>query len=130
MSKKILATTVALLAMTMSGCAIANDADRILGAVAGGVLGSTVGGGDGKTAAIVAGTVLGYKYGDRIFGNERGHYHSPPRTLHDYCSRRVPEKYWHNKGTRRSWVNGCVQRMEEEQERREARAYEDGYDRR
>lgn len=129
MNKKILAVGAAVLALTISGCATANDTERVLGAVVGGVLGSTIGGGDGKTVAIVAGTVLGYKYGDKIFGGERGHYHSPPRTLRDYCSRRVPEKYWDNRGTRRNWINGCVHRMEEEQERRESRAYKDGYNR-
>ena len=126
MNKNLLACVVCA-SLMLSGCAMANETERVLGAVAGGVLGSTVGAGDGRTAAIVVGSVLGYRYGDKIFGQEQGRYNAPPRTVREYCERRVPERYWNNRGTRRSWIRGCEQRLEEEQERIENRAYEDGY---
>ncbi len=48
-----------------------NTAGTVLGAVVGGVLGSTVGKGDGRTAATVAGAVAGGAVGNRASGSGR-----------------------------------------------------------
>ena len=83
--KTLVAVTFALLSTT----AFAQDyyaeekeqQNKLLGAIAGGYLGSTIGGGDGKTAAIVLGAVLGYRHGDRILGDHNGYSykHEPIR---------------------------------------------------
>lgn len=95
-----------------------SDTDKVVGAVVGGLVGSTIGGGDGKVLATAAGVAVGYTVagGDMLKSNRR-----------KWCERHVPEKYWHNKGTRRAWVKGCMNREKERQERREDRAYSDGY---
>lgn len=95
-----------------------DDTDKVVGAVVGGLVGSTIGGGDGKVLATAAGAAVGYSVagGDLFKSNRR-----------KWCERHVPEKYWHNRGTRRAWIKGCMNREEERQERREDRAYNDGY---
>lgn len=96
----------------------ATETDKVVGAVVGGLVGSTIGSGDGKVLATAAGAAVGYT----VAGG--GFLKSESRK---WCERHVPEKYWHNKGTRRQWIKGCMNREKERQERREDRAYNDGY---
>jgi hypothetical protein len=99
------------------------ETQKLLGAIAGGYLGSTIGDGDGRRAATVLGATLGYKYGDIIL-------RSPPtrsqRNAWDVCKKMVPAKYRGNSGATRSWVEGCVARIEVEQYKLESEAYQDG----
>lgn len=98
--------------------ALADDTDKAVGAVVGGLVGSTVGHGDGRVLATAAGAVIGYSIADGKFNRN---------SAKQRCERQVPERYLDNRRARKSWVKGCVQRMEERQERLEERAYRDGY---
>lgn len=121
---------IAISLFTLSAPVSAYDYDdrqaetrKLLGAIAGGYLGSAVGDGDGRRAATVFGATLGYRYGDVIL-------QSPPtrsnRKAVEVCKRMVPVKYRGNSGATRSWVDGCVNRVELEQSKLEAEAYQDG----
>ena len=68
--KKLLLIT--LLALVPAAYADEQD-EKILGAVAGGYLGSTIGGGDGKTVATVLGAIIGYNVGPQVLGNSQGY---------------------------------------------------------
>jgi surface antigen len=65
--KKIVTVLLALLcSVTLVGCQNNQDTGTLAGAVAGGLLGSTVGGGSGKVLAIAAGTIAGAVIGGSI----------------------------------------------------------------
>lgn len=131
--KKLL--LIALLALVPTAYADQQD-EKILGAVAGGYLGSTIGGGDGKTVATVLGAIIGYNVGPQVLGNSQGYtygYHDrqwrQPRyrqaDIYKLCDRRNPYPrdsrfYW-------SYNRGCVQRLSEEMRELEQYAYEQGY---
>ena len=158
--KNLLVAAIFSTAVAFSPVSQANDGDKLLGAIAGGVLGSTVGKGDGRKAAIVAGAVLGYRYGDQLlntssnrqYRNEsyahphvpRGHRHGQyfpqenyPRPNHEYarsdrnkrqyCQNNIPHRYSHNDRLRTVWVNGCLERLQQEEDRMAQEAYQDGY---
>lgn len=136
--KTLVAITLALLSTT----GFAQDyyaeekeqQNKLLGAIAGGYLGSTIGGGDGKTAAIVLGAVLGYRHGDKILEGDRHKYNRYHRREHityrqadvyKICEYRNPYPrdsrfYW-------QYNRGCVQRLSEEMRQLERQAYEQGY---
>lgn len=131
--KTILAIMLALVSIN----AYADQEDeKLLGAIAGGYLGSTVGGGDGKTVATVLGAIIGYNVGPQVLGNSQGYtygYHDrqwrQPRyrqaDIYKLCDRRNPYPrdsrfYW-------SYNRGCVQRLSEEMRELEQHAYEQGY---
>lgn len=131
--KKLLLLTLLILAPA----AYANEEDeKILGAIAGGYLGSTIGGGDGKTIATVLGAIVGYNVGPQVLGNSQSYtygYHDrswkQPRyrqaDVYKLCDRRNPYPkdsrfYW-------SYNRGCVQRLSEEIREMEQDAYEQGY---
>lgn len=136
---KYLIVFVALL--TFASVATASEEEKVLGAVAGGILGSTVGKGDGKKAATVAGAVLGYKYGEEILGNDKPRreyshenddrhyrkYRSRNYNKYEYCESMVPARYERNRRVRESWIQGCINRLVEEEEVLARRAYRDGY---
>ena len=71
-----------------------------------------------ETMSVGAGVAVGYSVagGDLFKSNRR-----------KWCEHNVPDKYWENKGTRRAWIKGCMSREKQRQERREDRAYNDGY---
>ena len=116
--KKIISILAVCCTMYSAPILADNDTDKVVGAVVGGLVGSTIGGGDGKILATAAGVAVGYTVAgsDILKSNRR-----------KWCERHVPEKYWRNKGTRRAWIKGCMNREKERQERREDRAYDDGY---
>lgn len=132
--KKLLLLSLLLLAPA----AYADQEDeKLLGAVAGGYLGSTIGGGDGKKIATVLGAIIGYNVGPQVLGNSQGYtYGYQDRTwrqpryrqadIYKICDRRNPyEKdsrfYW-------SYNRGCVQRLSDEMRELEQQAYEQGYE--
>lgn len=113
------------------------EQEKLLGAIAGGYLGSTIGGGDGKTAATVLGAIIGYNVGPQVLGNSQAYTYNTPTELrwnrktyrqadiYKTCDRRNPyEKdsrfYW-------SYNRGCVQRLSELIRELEQDAYEQGY---
>lgn len=106
-----------------SGSAFAQnseDIDVLLGAAAGAAIGSTIGDGDGRKIA----TVLGGLIGANAMRNRSG-YRYTGRTFESYCRDNVPAQYRGNLGVARSWVEGCVARLEQRQAELEQQAYEE-----
>ena len=154
--KNLLVAAIVSATVAFSPVSMANDGEKLLGAIAGGVLGSTVGKGDGRKAATVVGAVLGYRYGERILNSDsnrqsyvppyipREHYNGQyfpqenyPRPSHEYvrsdrgkrlyCQNNIPHRYSHNDRLRNVWVNGCLERLQQEEDRMAQEAYQDGY---
>jgi uncharacterized protein YcfJ len=111
------------------------EQEKILGAVAGGYLGSTIGGGDGKTAATVLGAIIGYRAGPTILGTDN------QKAAHPRLGHRIRHKQsdvyklceWENpyhKDSRLYWhySKGCVQRLSQQLRNLEREAYERGYE--
>ncbi len=114
----------------------AQQEEKVLGAVAGGYLGSTIGGGDGKTIATVLGAIIGYNVGPQVLGNSQGYtygygdrqWRQPTyrqADIYKLCDRQNP----YHKDSRLYWSynRGCVQRMSEHVRQLEQDAYEQGY---
>lgn len=96
----------------------ATQEEKILGAIVGGVIGSQVGSGSGRDAATIAGALIGYNWTEnRIHGRKE---------FVRYCRRNVPVEY---KDVKKSWIEGCVDRLENERLEREKEAYRDGLQR-
>ena len=153
--KNLLVAAIVSATVAFSPVSMANDGEKLLGAIAGGVLGSTVGKGDGRKAATVVGAVLGYRYGERILNSDsnRQSYVPPhtreryndqyfpqenyPRPSHEYvrsdrgkrlyCQNNIPHRYSYNDRLRNVWVNGCLERLQQEEDRMAQEAYQDGY---
>jgi len=93
----------------------ATEEEKILGAIVGGVIGSQVGSGSGRDAATVVGALIGYNWAEnRVHGRKEFVRH---------CRRIVPAEY---KDVRNAWIEGCVDRLEQERVERERQAYLDG----
>jgi len=134
MKKLILVALLTLIPVAHADPHSNQDKERLLGAIAGGYLSSTIGGGDGKTAATVIGAVLGYKVGPNVLGSEHHHdsilyskrrlrnNQSDVYTLCEYENpyHRDSKLYWH-------YNRGCVQRISQQMRELERRAYEQGY---
>lgn len=131
-----LVTAGVLAALLVTPAAHANDLDKLLGAAAGAAVGSTVGKGDGRKLAMVAGAVIGANLAD---GHHRERYYRGSNGIiygdSDYdmetffrrqCRREVPVRYERNDGARRAWIDGCVNRRIAEQQEYEREAYNDG----
>ena len=96
--------------------------NKLLGAVAGGYLGSTIGAGDGKTIATVIGAVLGFRYGNKVlddhYNQEPRRYVSPPygyyRQADIYNICRVENPYPRESRFFEDYQKGCVQRKSQE----------------
>jgi hypothetical protein len=103
--------------------------EQILGAIAGGALGSTIGDGDGRKAATVIGAIIGYRVGERVLSsNDRRAF---TRMGHDdfrrWCRHEIPYRYENDSRLRNQWISGCVNRLNRQQRELERAAYEDGY---
>ena len=116
LNKIIIAMCVALL----SGNAVAqnNDTDVLVGATVGGLIGNSIGDGDGRKIATALGIIIGARMAD----GER--YES--RDFVRECRRNVPGRYRGNDGARQAWIRGCVHNLEEIQANLEQEAYKDG----
>jgi len=129
MKRNTLAITVALLIGFGSVEAQSQSTEEILGAIAGGALGSTIGDGDGRKAATVIGAIIGYRMGERVL-NPREHKDFMSLDRNDfraYCHGEVPAKYYRRDNLKNRWIAGCVQRLERQQRELEREAFEDGY---
>lgn len=96
----------------------ASDTDKLIGAVVGGAIGSTIGDGDGQKIATALGALIGARMADGERYEERDFVRE--------CRRNVPAKYRDNDGAKRAWVRGCVHNLQEIQANLERQAYEDG----
>jgi uncharacterized protein YcfJ len=102
--------------------------EQVLGAIAGGALGSTIGDGDGKKAATVIGAIIGYRMGERVLST-KDHQDFMTLNEHDfrrYCRHEVPSRYNHDRRLTERWIMGCVHRLERQQKELEREAYLDG----
>lgn len=146
MKKLVIVCLLGLFTLATVAHADHEEDEKILGAIAGGYLGSTIGSGDGRKAATVVGAILGYNLGPQILGTSHHHtydygyhgrhnnYHSnrswrQPRyrqaDIYEICKYRNPyprdsRMYW-------SYNRGCVQRLSQEMREMEQDAYEQGY---
>ena len=97
-----------------------DDINVLLGAAAGAAIGSTIGDGDGRKVATVVGGLIGAE----MMRNRHDHRYNG-RTFESYCRDRIPNQYRGNAGVARSWVNGCIQRLQDRQIELEQQAYEE-----
>jgi len=95
-----------------------NDTDKLIGAVVGGAIGSTIGDGDGQRIATALGALIGARMAD-------GERYEKKDFVRE-CRRNVPAQYRNNQGAKKAWVEGCVSRLENLQAQLEQKAYEDG----
>lgn len=122
---------VVMFVSLLSGSALAQEGpstEQVLGAIAGGALGSTIGQGDGRKAATVIGAIIGYRMGERVLqNNDRDHFlELREPDLRSYCRHEVPLRYNDRRNLREMWINGCVRRLENQQRELEREAYLDG----
>ena len=121
--KSIGLVAISAIFLTCSGNAIAQsneEIDVLLGAAAGATIGSTVGQGDGRKIATVVGGLIGAE-----MARDRNSYRYAGRRFESYCKDRVPAQYRNNNGVARSWISGCVQRLEQRQLELEQQAFEE-----
>lgn len=123
MQKSILVITAILLLGSQSAKAQSiEDIDVLLSAAAGAAIGSTIGDGDGRRIA----TAIGGLIGANMARDRYGHRHHG-RSFYSYCRDRVPPQYRNNAGVARSWIEGCVARVEQRQYELEQQAYEEAF---
>jgi len=96
------------------------DIDVLLGAAAGAAIGSTIGDGDGQKIATVLGGLIGAG-----MARDRHGYRYAGKRFESYCKDKVPNQYRNNLGVARSWVEGCVARLEQRQAELEQQAFEE-----
>ena len=96
------------------------DINVLLGAAAGAAIGSTIGDGDGRKVATVLGGLIGAE-----MARDRNGYRYVGRRFESYCKDRIPAEYRNNIGVARSWVQGCVARLEQRQAELEQQAFEE-----
>ena len=123
--------TVLLSFMLMAAPAVAQQdpsAEQVLGAIAGGALGSTIGSGDGRKAATVIGAIIGWRMGERVLhNNDKDRFLELRESdFRRYCRHEVPLRYNDKRNLREMWIEGCVRRLENQQRELEREAYLDG----
>ena len=96
------------------------DIDVLLGAAAGAAIGSTIGDGDGRKIATVLGGLVGAN-----MARNRSDYRYVGKRFESYCKDKVPSQYRNNLGVARSWIEGCVARLEQRQAELEQQAFEE-----
>ena len=136
MKIKIAAAAIAL-TMAATPASAQNDlfgdinVGNLLGAAAGGFLGSRIGGGSGKHAAIAVGTLLGSQVGGRMYG--QNNHHSQPTTVpyptyptppaHTYYYGTTECDQFVNPGVRSACLRGLSGRLRHVQVQAEKQAY-------
>lgn len=121
--KKIL--MVSVLGLTLTGCLTTNqEAGALLGGATGAILGNTVGKGNGRTAAIAGGAILG-----TIVGSQVGANMDRPQTVvvQQQSSNGYGEcAHITNTGVRSACERGVSERNAQAQREAERQAYECG----
>ncbi len=121
MKSSVLAVSVLLLAGSGAISAQSSeDIDVLLGAAAGAAIGSTIGDGDGQKIATVLGGLIGAN-----MARDRHGYRYVGKRFESYCKDKVPAQYRNNLGVSRSWIEGCVVRLEQRQAELEQQAFEE-----
>lgn len=121
MKSSVLAVSVLLLAGSGTVSAQSSeDIDVLLGAAAGAAIGSTIGDGDGQKIATVLGGLIGAN-----MARDRHGYRYVGKRFESYCKDKVPAQYRNNLGVSRSWIEGCVVRLEQRQAELEQQAFEE-----
>jgi len=121
MKSSVLAISLLLLAGSGTVSAQSSeDIDVLLGAAAGAAIGSTIGDGDGQKIATVLGGLIGAG-----MARDRHGYRYAGKRFESYCKDKVPNQYRNNPGVARSWVEGCVVRLEQRQAELEQQAFEE-----
>ena len=118
MVQKVLAVMCVSLLFGSNAIAQSNDTDKLIGAVVGGAIGSTIGDGDGQKIATALGALIGARMADGQRYERRDFVRE--------CRRNVPVKYRGNDGARKAWIEGCVHNLEQVQARLEQEAYNEG----
>lgn len=119
-SSLVVITAILLLGSQNTIAQTQDDIDVLLGAAAGAAIGSTIGDGDGKKIATVLGGLIGAN-----MARDRNSYRYVGKRFESYCKDKVPAQYRNNLGVARSWVEGCVQRLEQKQAELEQQAFEE-----
>ena len=108
--------------------AVAGDSrpsiDPWLGAtLGGGIIGSTVGHGEGRKATTIVGTIIGYHLAD---DSSREISRRQQRYIVSRCRAEVPSEYATNDSVKSAWIRGCIDREITAQLDREQKAYDAG----
>ena len=119
-SSLVVITAILLLGSQNAIAQSNEDIDVLLGAAAGAAIGSTIGDGDGRKIATVVGGLIGAN-----MARNRNGYRYVGKRFESYCKDRIPAQYRNNVGVSRSWVEGCVQRLEQRQIELEQQAFEE-----
>jgi len=119
-SSLVVMSAVLLIGSTTANAQSNEDIDVLLGAAAGAAIGSTIGDGDGRNIATVVGGLIGAN-----MARDRNEYRYAGRRFESHCKDRIPSQYRNNAGVARSWVSGCVQRLEQRQIELEQQAFEE-----
>lgn len=114
----VVTSVVLLLGLSSVVNAQATDTDKLTGAVVGGLIGSTIGDGDGKKIATALGIIIGARMADGERYDKRDFVRE--------CRKNVPLRYKDNEGAKRAWIRGCVDNLEDIQARLEREAYSEG----
>lgn len=146
-------STIVLFALLLSPLAHADEnQESVLGAVAGGVLGSTIGQGDGRKIATVLGAIIGYNAGPQVLGANNNpryiysdpQYYTPAIPMNRYNRIYPTRRYmldssdiyraceWQNPYRRDSqfywdYNRECVQRLDQDLRIQRGQAYEQGF---
>lgn len=118
-----------ILTACFSTTACAQTQEQTTGALIGGAIGAWLGNGGGhQKEAALGGAAAGYILGNTLLNN-RSNYVRQPYTYNDFrreCNHRVPLAYRNNPGAASAWSNGCISRLQQEQEMIERDAYNSG----
>ena len=118
----LIVASVALLAVLVSGCQATTGEQNgaVIGAVAGGLLGNTVGKGSGRTAATIAGAAIG-----GIAGASVGRTTDRPQSVVVHQNQTGGEcSHIQNAGVRASCERGVSERNANAQRQAEQNAYQ------
>ena len=127
----IAVTMVATPASAQNGLFGDINVGNLLGAATGGFIGSRIGGGSGKHAAIAVGTLLGAQVGGRMYNQnshnnapQQHHYPAPPAQTY-YGGTSACDQYF-NPGVRSECLRGLSMRLRHVQVLAQKKAYSCG----
>ena len=113
--------------LVLPSVALAGDSrpsiDPWLGATLGGIIGSNVGHGEGRTATTIVGSIIGYHLAD---DSSREISRRQQRYIVSRCRAVVPSEYATNDSVKSAWIRGCIDREITAQLDHEQKAYDAG----
>jgi uncharacterized protein YcfJ len=100
-----------ILLPVLPSVAVAGDSrpsiDPWLGATLGGIIGSTVGHGEGRTATTIVGSIIGYHI---AVDSSRKISRRQQRYIVSRCRAEIPSEYATNDSVKSAWIRGCIDR--------------------